>query len=438
MSTLIPGSECVGRVVEGRFRLLHWLGGTEHSSVYLTLIAGDPPRSAATKFLAANGEDAEASTKQWTAAETLSHPHLVRLFHFGRCEIDSNTLLYTVSEYAEEVLAEVLAERPLSAAETAEMLPAIVDALGYLHARGLVHGGLTPSNILVVEDHLKLSVDGLQTAGEPLRRARLPNEYDAPEVTTEKMSPAMDVWSLGVVLVKALSQEMPAWNRWIGGEPVVPDNLPEPFAGIVQDCLRVDPSRRCTVADIKARLAPSIAAKPADKGAGTVHSKRLIGPRTRIALAVMLVAGVAIAAVEMRSHRTQSAPAAVTQNSASSPAESEAQPPDEEALAVKGPLIKGSVTDQVMPEAPEAAMETIHGHFKVGIRVEVDAGGNVSNATIDAQGPSRYFADFALKAGRGWKFRPAAKNGRAVASTWMLHFMFGQSGVEVTPVETAP
>ena len=83
-------------------------------------------------------------------------------------------------------------------------------------------------------------------------------------------------------------------------------------------------------------------------------------------------------------------------------------------------------------------METIHGHFKVTIRVEVDADGNVSGATIDSQGPSHYFAEFALKAAREWKFKPAEKDGRAVASTWVLQFQFSQSGIEVTPVETAP
>ena len=259
MSSTFPGSGSVGRVIDGRFRLVHWLGGTEHSSVYLTLIAGDPPRSAAVKLVPAD----DVRGPQWAAARVLSHPHLMRLFQFGRCEFDGNELLYAVTEYAEEILSDVVAERPLTAAETREMLPSIMDALSYLHGRGLVHGALAPSNIMAVGDRLKLSVDGLQSAGEPWRRNRLIHDYDAPEIATEMMSPAMDVWSLGIVLAKALTQETPAWN-WEGrGQPVVPTSVPEPFYGIARECLRVDPSRRITLANIKARLAPGARRAPA-------------------------------------------------------------------------------------------------------------------------------------------------------------------------------
>ena len=444
MSTKFSGSGSVGRVIDGKFRLVHWLGGTEHSSVYLTLIAGDSPRSAAIKLVPAD----DVRGAQWAAARALSHPHLMRLFQSGRCEIDGNELLFAVTEYAEEILSDVVAERPLTAAETGEMLPSIVDALSYLHSRGLVHGALAPANIMAVGDRLKLSVDGLQTAGERWQRNRLTSDYDAPEIATEMMSPAMDVWSLGVVLVKALTQETPARNWEGGGEPVVPTSIPEPFHGIARECLRVDPSHRITLANVKARLAPAARRAPAPATAPANKDTEKTRSRATLPIAILavLVVGVVLAAVELSSrHRAQPSPAATTESSVAAPKSSvprqatpEARAPVAEPQAVAGSDVKGAVIHQGMPEAPQTAMETIQGHFKVGIRVDVDPEGNVSNATIDSQGPSRYFAQFALKAAREWTFRPAEKDGRAVASAWVLLFQFSQSGVEATSEETAP
>jgi len=473
MSTTFPGSEYLERIIDGRFRLLRWLGGTEHSSVFLTELAGDPPREAAIKFVAAD----DPRGAHWDVAINLSHPDLIRMFAFGRCELDEFELRYVVMEYAEEVLSEILAERSLTPAETAEMLPAIVDALEYLHAEGLVHGGLTPANVMAAGDRLKISVDGLATAGDRVKRPRPSSDYEAPEMATEDMAPAMDVWSLGAVLVKALTPQTPAWHPAGGGEPVVPASVSEPFASIARECLQVDPASRCTLEDIRARLEPAPngtpapepiavpalipapvpvpAAAPVPVPSGQIAQKegsRLSGKvadltratdllyrdsgfretRRKAALlitAIVILAVVVIAAIVFRSHRTPARTDAETKSSVAAPAVPESQRPVAEGSAREGPAANRAVIRRVMPEVPHVAMATIRGHVRVGIRVQVDANGDVSNAAIDSQGPSRYFAQFALDAARGWKFRPAA------SSTWTLQFVFTQDGVEVTPME---
>jgi TonB family protein len=83
-------------------------------------------------------------------------------------------------------------------------------------------------------------------------------------------------------------------------------------------------------------------------------------------------------------------------------------------------------------------MDAIRGHVKVGIRVEVDPEGNVSQASIDSPGPSPYFANQALHAAQNWTFTPAKVDDRAVASTWLLQFEFGRSQSAVTPSEVSP
>ena len=56
--------------------------------------------------------------------------------------------------------------------------------------------------------------------------------------------------------------------------------------------------------------------------------------------------------------------------------------------------------------------------------MHVDAAGNVSDATLENGGPSRYFSDLSLKAARQWVFTPPEVNGRTVPSDWVIQFHF--------------
>jgi serine/threonine protein kinase len=102
---------------------------------------------------------------------------------------------------------------------------------------------------MVVNEKLKLSPD----FGWSSQRRSI---YDAPEAGTGHSAPAADIWSLGILLVEALSQQLPSWDRSQGSEPVVPFTVPEPFFTIARECLQVDPGRRCTLAAIKMHLDP--------------------------------------------------------------------------------------------------------------------------------------------------------------------------------------
>ena len=154
----------VGRVIDGRFPLLQRLGGSTAAAVFLTELS-EGSRKAVIKLIPADAEDASTRAIAWDAASALSHPNLAQVHAHGRCEIDSVPLLYVVSEFADEVLAEILKERPLSLPEAREMFGPALDALSYLHSKGLVHSRLKPSNIMASGDRLKLSTDGLSLPG---------------------------------------------------------------------------------------------------------------------------------------------------------------------------------------------------------------------------------------------------------------------------------
>lgn len=263
--------EWEGQVVDARFLLREYLGGSEHSAVFLTQ-RGTPPQRAAIKFVQVDEPDAELQLFRWKHAHELSHPHLLRTFESGRCRLSDFELLYVVMEYAAENLSQFLPQRPLTPAEARDVLTPTLQALAFLHGEGLVHGHVRPSNILAIDDQLKLSSDGIFSIDEHAEQSHLPaaepqqsifpaglrhaSPYDPPEVAKGIISPAGDVWSLGITLVEALTQRLPSP---VSGsqDPIVPDTLPAIFLDITRHCLHRDPQRRWTVEEIAARLNPA-------------------------------------------------------------------------------------------------------------------------------------------------------------------------------------
>jgi TonB family protein len=264
-----------GQVVDARFPLHRYLGGSEHSAVFLTE-RGAPPQKAAIKFVQVEGPDAELQLFRWKHAASLTHPHLLRTFDSGRCRLGDFDLLYVVMEYAEENLSQFLPQRPLTPAEARDVLTPALQALGFLHAEGLVHGHVRPSNILALDDQLKLSSEGISStadhseqsfAADPLpvsagMSLRTSSPYDAPEVAKGIISPAGDIWSLGFTLVESLTQRLPVTTGPANQDPLVPDTLPAVFLDIARHCLHRDPQRRWTVLEISARLNPGSVPAP--------------------------------------------------------------------------------------------------------------------------------------------------------------------------------
>ena len=188
-----------GEVVNEEFQLLRYLGGSEHSAVFLTKRADRESQEVAIKPILARAENPELQLSWWELAAKLSHPHLLRLFQWGRCRLHDTDLLFAVTEYAEESLAQILPFRPLTPEEARDMLQSVLDGLAYIHAKGFVHGHIKPTNVMAVGNQVKISTDGLCGAGESSRVLGTPGIYAAPEIADGAgMLPASDVWSLGM------------------------------------------------------------------------------------------------------------------------------------------------------------------------------------------------------------------------------------------------
>jgi len=258
-----PWNQWEGQIIDAKFPLRQFLGSTGHSAVFLTQTFGPQLKNSVIKLLFANQTNAETRLALWKRAEHLSHPNLVGIFDCGRCRLGERDLLYVVMEYAEENLAEILPQRSLSPEEAREFLEPALDALVYLHAKGLVHGHLKPSNLLAVQDCLKLSSDTLLSIGVEAELHREADIYDAPELRSAPVSAKSDVWSLGATLVEALTQKPPMVVAQPAGVPPIPDSLPEVFHDIARHSLHQNERQRWAIGEIAARLNPASVAAAA-------------------------------------------------------------------------------------------------------------------------------------------------------------------------------
>lgn len=365
--------EWAGKLAGDTFPLHRWIGGSQGAGVFLTDWS-EPAVKAIIKLIPADAEDAEMRMAAWEAAETLSHPNLIEVYAHGRCEIDGVLCLYVVTEFADEVLAEILKERPLTTEETRELLGPALDALACLHAESLVHGRLNPSNIMAAGDRLKLSTDGLFFVGARARSSAQGTVYDAPESAESPIGPAADLWSLGATLVECLTQQPPQWDGHVASDPIVPAAVPQPFSAIARRCLRTDPARRGTIEAMQARLDPA-KFEPAKSGPAKLEpAKRSPEPESKPTEALpanpSLVLVLAVAAIllfcvgvwKVLSHRypgespTEQAQTAPADASAQSPGPTPvAQPSPAEPSTATAPQAATPDATPVSPQAPETA-----------------------------------------------------------------------------------
>src|SRR6478672_7218168 len=138
--------EWENQILDGKYRLLKYLGGSARSGAFLTERPEGAPRTAALKIIPADPNTAEAYLSRWRESASLFHPHLIQLFEMGSTTLGNVSCAYVVMEYADEDLSQV--GRPLAAAEVTEMLDATLKGLSYVHEQGLAHGHVKTSNIL--------------------------------------------------------------------------------------------------------------------------------------------------------------------------------------------------------------------------------------------------------------------------------------------------
>lgn len=210
----------------GRFEVRGELGRGAQSVVYL---GWDPQlqREVAIKTLHFTRADPVRNAELLAEARTASkfrHANVVPIFDAGEQEGDPYLVFERVSGRS---LAELLkAEGPLPPVKAAGLLRQVADVLAQAHAQGIIHRDLKPSNILIdardgsprVMDFgiaTRLGDDAAATEQGAARLSGTPS-YMAPEyVTLQRLSPQVDVFAAGLVLLEMLTGQ-----RVFDGGPV--------------------------------------------------------------------------------------------------------------------------------------------------------------------------------------------------------------------------
>lgn len=218
------------QVLGGRYRIERLLGVGGMGAVYrardlLREQFGDPEPYVALKTLSddfAEYPDAHALLyTEFALTARLSHRHVVRLFGFD-VDTASQRAFITLELLKGPTLDQLLSEHPEGLAwnELREIALPLLEALAYSHSRGVIHGDLKPSNVILAEDGLRLFDYGL---GQPLEGVlnNLPRlsrnrfkawttRYAAPELLDgDEPSEASDIYALGCLLFELASGKHP-------------------------------------------------------------------------------------------------------------------------------------------------------------------------------------------------------------------------------------
>ena len=204
-----------GTILQNRYQIISRIGGGGMGDVFL---AADLRLGNNRVVVKENrGGDARQFQQEATLLATLRHSNLPRVTdHF----IDVNGLQYLVMDYVagEDLQARLERQGALSESEALRWMNQILDAVGYLHSRGVIHRDIKPQNIILAQGQATLVDFGIAKMIQPGVRtmtgakAATPG-YAAPEQYHGGTDQRSDVYSLGATLYALL----------VGGDP--PDAL---------------------------------------------------------------------------------------------------------------------------------------------------------------------------------------------------------------------
>jgi len=187
----------------------------------------------------------------------LAHPHVVRAYDVVR-EPRPVIVLETVGG---ETLRHLFARVRLGASDLRELGTQLASAVGYLHAEGILHLDLKPSNVIADAGRAKLL--DLSIAQRPGRVSKGRGTWlnMAPEQASGGLvGPAADVWGIGTVLWEGATGEGPFDDRDQSEERAAPvrelrPRLPKALADAIDACLEPDAAQRPSVAELARALA---------------------------------------------------------------------------------------------------------------------------------------------------------------------------------------
>ncbi|MEM1032380.1 MAG: serine/threonine-protein kinase [Myxococcota bacterium] len=219
----------VGRVIEGKYRVLGAVGEGGMSSIYEAEPVGGRGRVALKVLHPSLADDREAIARLRQEAEvvsTIGHPNICRVYDLGRTGEGAPYLVMELLE-GESLAERIKADGRMSFAALAPIVEQVLAALGAAHAKGILHRDLKPENVFIKRGRgrapvvAKLLDFGISKtmSYEFVDAARLTHSgmvmgtpyYMAPEQARgdSGLDQRVDLWAVGVVLYEALTGRRP-------------------------------------------------------------------------------------------------------------------------------------------------------------------------------------------------------------------------------------
>lgn len=198
----------------------------------------------------------------------LGHPNIANVYDYG----ETDGAHWLVMELVEgENLAQIIKnEHRLEPQQVRNIMAQAALALQAAHDGGVVHRDVKPANIIVRKDGVvKLTDFGISRAVDAVPITRTGEvmgtaQYISPEQATgQTVSPASDIYSLGVVAYELVAGHRPfdestpvatAMAHVQDPVPPLPRWVPEDLATIILSCLNKDPNDRPASAGDLARM----------------------------------------------------------------------------------------------------------------------------------------------------------------------------------------
>ena len=212
----------------------------------------DLDRMVAVKILPPEaGNDAESLNRfrsEARAMAKLNHPNIVSIYDFGV----KDGQCYFVMEYVEgRNVHELILDGQVTPEVALPLLSQVCDALSYAHSKGIIHGDIKPSNIVVDgEGNVKLLDFGLarlmeheQSDADAEWVPMGTPEYAAPELYERGAvaDPRTDIYALGVVYYEMLMRTVPQGTFALPSTALKVDGRVD---DVIVRCLRQEPDNR--------------------------------------------------------------------------------------------------------------------------------------------------------------------------------------------------